>query len=159
MWFVSYTSDSDIQNSSESETEDHLEADPAYETGGEDEVSTLTQQQLPVQDSQIRSDTTSLQSIEDSILNSPVLSSNSILQSLRCIFLAKDKHKWSSLEPRSRNRTATRSIVLVRPGPIRRLYLCKVKDEPFIYPLFLIFGEFWILIFVYHIFFLWYLYM
>ena len=42
MWFVSYTSDSDIQNSSESETEDHLEADPAYETDDEDEVSTLT---------------------------------------------------------------------------------------------------------------------
>ena len=34
--------DSDIENSSGSDTEDHLEADPSYETDGEDEVSTLT---------------------------------------------------------------------------------------------------------------------
>ena len=34
--------DSGIENSSGSEAEDHLEADPAYETDGEDEVSTLT---------------------------------------------------------------------------------------------------------------------
>ena len=56
-----------------SEIEDHVVADRAYETDGEDEVSTLTQQQLLDQDSQISGDITSLQS------------SNSILQPLRYI--------------------------------------------------------------------------
>ena len=75
----------------------------------EDKVSDLNQQQNPGQDTQISIDTTLLQSIENSILNSSVLSSNSILQPL--FLLGKDKHKWSALKSGSQNRTAARNII------------------------------------------------
>ncbi|GBP86635.1 hypothetical protein EVAR_81935_1 [Eumeta japonica] len=45
-------SDSD-ENSSESEKEDHIEVDPAYESVSEDEVSSLTQYPPPGPDVQV----------------------------------------------------------------------------------------------------------
>lgn len=87
----------------------------------------MTQQQLPGQDSQISNDTTPLQSIEDSIPNTSVLSSDFLLFPLRSILRGKDKHKWSSLKSKSQSRTAARNIVHVRPGPIRS---CKNELDP-----------------------------
>ncbi|GBP92764.1 hypothetical protein EVAR_103644_1 [Eumeta japonica] len=44
---------SDEENSSESEKEDHIEVDPAYESVSEDEVSSLTQYPPPGLDVQV----------------------------------------------------------------------------------------------------------
>ncbi|XP_060804330.1 piggyBac transposable element-derived protein 4-like [Amyelois transitella] len=119
--------DSDNEYSSGSEREDHLEADPAYETDEEDEVSNMNQQQIPGQDVQISGNSSPLQSVEGSIPSSSVLSSDLILQPPRTILRGKDKHKWSSQKSRSKSRIASRNIVHVRPGPIRS---CKNELDP-----------------------------
>ncbi|GBP67349.1 hypothetical protein EVAR_51420_1 [Eumeta japonica] len=67
------------ENSSRHER-DHIEANPVYKTDGNEKVSTLTQQQLPSQDDQEISDTSPLQSIEDSIPSSSVQSSDLIVR-------------------------------------------------------------------------------
>lgn len=118
---------SEEENSSGSEPEDHIEADPAYETEGEDEVSTLNEEQLPDQDNEASSDTSSTRSIEDAIPSTSADPSDLIIRPSRNILRGKDKHKWSSRQPRSQSRRPSRNIVHIRPGPVRS---CKNLLDP-----------------------------
>ncbi|GBP86715.1 hypothetical protein EVAR_62144_1 [Eumeta japonica] len=107
---------SDEENSSESEKEDHIEGDPAYESVSEDEVSSLTQYPPPGLDVQVNDHASP--SIEDQIPGTSAQERNQlIIIPSRNILRGKDKHKWSSLKSRSQSRTAARNIVHVRPGP------------------------------------------
>ncbi|XP_060806743.1 uncharacterized protein LOC132903185 [Amyelois transitella] len=110
--------DSEEENLSESEPEDHLEADPAYETEGEDEVFTVNDEQLPDEDYEA-SDTSPPCSTDDATPSTSADRSDLIIRPSRTILRGKDKHKWSSQQSRSLSRTASRNIVHIRPGPVR----------------------------------------
>ncbi|XP_052759333.1 uncharacterized protein LOC128202575 [Galleria mellonella] len=102
---------SDQENSSESEKEDHIEVDPAYVSVSEDEISSLD-----------------LASIEEQIPSTSAQEPNElIIIPSRNILRGKYKHKWSSLKPKSQGRTVARNIVHIRPGPTR---MCKNELDP-----------------------------
>ncbi|XP_052749342.1 uncharacterized protein LOC128200317 [Galleria mellonella] len=103
---------SDQENSSESEKEDHIEVDLAYVSVSEDEISSLD-----------------LASIEEQIPSTSAQEPNElIIIPSRNILRGKDKHKWSSLKPKSQGRTVARNIVHIRPGRTR---MCKNELDPF----------------------------
>lgn len=116
----------DEENSSESEKEDHIEVDPAYESANEDEVSSVTLHPPPGQDVQVNDHAAPL--IEDQIPGTSAQNDNDlIIIPSRIVLRGKDKHKWSSIKPRSQSRTAARNIVHIRPGPTR---MCKNELDP-----------------------------
>lgn len=111
------------ENSSGTEEEVHVEADPAYKTDSQDDISSLTQQPSPGQDVQ---ESNHYSPIEDPIPDTSIQPNELIIIPSRKILRGKDKHKWSSAKPSSRSR-ASRNIVHITPGPTRT---CENELDP-----------------------------
>lgn len=88
---------SEEENSSGSEPEDHIEADLTYETEGEDEVSALNEEQLPDQDNEASNDTSSTRSIEDVIPSTSADPSDLIIRPSRNILRWKKSFRSTSM--------------------------------------------------------------
>lgn len=85
-------------SSSGSETDANLEVDPARETDGEDEDSTLTQQQHSGQDVQKSSISLTVPIFKnrDLVIHYLQTANDLIKRPSRTILREKNKHKWSS---------------------------------------------------------------
>lgn len=114
----------DGERSSGSEKEDHIEADPTYETESNEDLCSSTAKSLPVKIIIVVTLPDPLNEIDVSLPGTPTPpSQDQILKPLRPTLRGKNKRKWFSINSKVQSKTASRNIVhiILEPTRFRKL--------------------------------------